>query len=258
MSATHAAGARAAEDGAGFTRAPPPPPPLRFKGMRGERRRRRSCSCAPAGPSAPMRNPAVEPPAEDDALDAAEQPIERRHDDAANGEVSREGLHPPAARARGVDSETQTSGGNAEWTSLDLRRSLRLLHSTDEAVVKRTLRRLHIRFWHASAAKLTEILRLAGAPRSALRLIKDTVDTCRICRAWQRPTPKSMTSVRMARDFNHLVQWDILFHRRIMISHLLDEAIRLSVGSILADKTPASIISSVANNWIRQIGPCTS
>jgi len=164
---------------------------------------------APAGPSAPMRNPAVEPPAEDDALDAAEQPIERRRDDAANGEASRDGLHSPAARSRGVDSETQTSGGNAEWTSLDLRRSLRLLRSTDEAVVKRTPWRLHIRFWHASAAKLTEILRFAGAPRSALRLIKDIVDTCRICRAWQRPTPKAMTSVRMARDFQHLVQWDI-------------------------------------------------
>ena len=42
-----------------------------------------------------MRNPAVEPPAEDDALDAAEQPIERRRDDAADGEVAREGLHSP-------------------------------------------------------------------------------------------------------------------------------------------------------------------
>ena len=121
-----------------------------------------------------MRNSAVEPPAEDDAPDAADQPIERRRDeDEASGEASREGSHSPAARARGVDSETQTSGSNAEWTSLDLRRSLRLLHSTDEAVVKRTLRRLHIRCWHASAAKLTEILRLAGGPRSALRLIKD-------------------------------------------------------------------------------------
>ena len=63
-----------------------------------------------------------------------------------------------------------------------------------------------------------------------------------------------MTTVRMARDFNHIVQWDILFHRRIMISHLLDEAIRLSVGSILQDKTPASIIAAVVNNWIRHYG----
>ena len=58
----------------------------------------------------------------------------------------------------------------------------------------------------------------------------------------------------MVRDFNHIVQWDILFHRRIMISHLLDEAIRLSVGSILPDKTTASIIAAIGNNWIRHYG----
>ena len=95
---------------------------------------------------------------------------------------------------------------------------MRLLHSTDEAVVKRTLRRLHVRFWHAPAARLTEILRLAGAPRSALSKTKDTVETCRICRTSQRPSPKSMTTTRLARDFNNIVQWGMLFLRRYDLS----------------------------------------
>ena len=120
--------------------------------------------------------------------------------------------------------------------------SLRLLHSTNEAVVKRTLRRLHIRFWHAATARLVEILRLAGAPRSALVLVKDIVDTCRICRSWRRPSAKSMTTCRMATDFNRMVQWGILFHRKVMLSHLLDEAVRLTVASAMAGKTPVSII----------------
>ena len=139
-----------------------------------------------------MRNPAVEPAALDEDADAVEQPIERRRPepsgDAHTGAVP--------ARAPGVDADTQTTVGPAEWTQFDLRRSMRLLHSSDEAVVKRTLRRLHIRFWHAAAAKLVEILRMAGAPRSALNLVKDIVDTCRICRAWQWPPPKSMTTTR--------------------------------------------------------------
>ena len=63
-----------------------------------------------------------------------------------------------------------------------------------------------------------------------------------------------MTTVRMARDFKHIIQWDILFRRRIMISHRLDEAIRLSVGSILPDKTTASIIAAIGSNWIRHYG----
>ena len=115
--------------------------------------------------------------------------------------------------------------------------------------------RLHIRFWHAAAAKLTEIRRLAGAPRSALRLVKDIVDTCRICRAWQRPPPKSMTTTRMARDFNDIVQWDILFVKRFVISHLLDEAIRWTVAAPMADKTPTSIIDFISANWLRPYGP---
>ena len=64
---------------------------------------------------------------------------------------------------------------------------------------------------------------------------------------WQRPSPKSMTTVRMATDFNQLVQWDILFHKKIMISHLLDEAIRWTEASILKDKTPVHIVEAVMN-----------
>ena len=83
---------------------------------------------------------------------------------------------PRRARPRGVEASTQADGEHPDWTSYDLGRALRVLQSRDERTVKKALRRLHIRFWHASAAKLTEILRLAGAPRSALRLIKDIVD----------------------------------------------------------------------------------
>ena len=83
-------------------------------------------------------------------------------------------------RPRGVEAGTQADAGSAEWTSYDLRRALKLLHSTNELVVRRTLRRLHIRFWHAASAKLIEILRVAGAPQEALKLVKEIVDTCRI------------------------------------------------------------------------------
>ena len=50
---------------------------------------------------------------------------------------------------------------------------------------------------------------------------------------WAIPLPKSLTTVRLATDFNQVVQWDILFHRKLMISHLLDEAIRWTAGSML-------------------------
>ena len=121
--------------------------------------------------------------------------------------------------------------------------------------VRRTLRRLHIRFWHAASAKLIEILRAAGAPQGALKLVKEIVDTCRICRMWAGPSPKSLTTVRLAHDFNQVVQWDILFHRKLMVSHLLDEAIRWTAGSLLKGKTAEDLIAAIMTHWIRHFGP---
>ena len=72
---------------------------------------------------------------------------------------------------------------------------------------------------------------------------------------WAKPTPKSLTTVRLAQDFNQVVQWDILFHKKVMISHLLDEAIRWSAGSILQGKTAEDLIASIMTNWIRYFGP---
>ena len=85
-------------------------------------------------------------------------------------------------------------------------------------------------------------------------LVRGIVDSCRICRSWQRPPPKSITTTRLATDFNMIVQWDILFHRRIMISHLLDEAIRLTVASILSDREAPSIIEAIGVHWVGRFG----
>ena len=122
-------------------------------------------------------------------------------------------------------------------------------------VVRRALRRLHIRFWHAPSVKLIEILRVAGAPQEALKLVKKIVDTCRICRMWSKPSPKSLTTVRLAHDFNQVVQWDILFHRKVMISHFLDEAIRWTAGSLLKGRKAEDLVEAIMTHWIRHFGP---
>ena len=81
-----------------------------------------------------------------------------------------------------VDAGTWAETGRAEWSSHDMKRALRLLHSVDQGVVKRTLRRLHILLWHAPAARMIELLRMAGTPSAAIKLVKEIVDTCKVCR----------------------------------------------------------------------------
>eukprot|EP00973_Karenia_brevis_P066368 9224178-Karenia_brevis.AAC.1 len=69
-----------------------------------------------------------------------------------------------------------------------------MLNCPDEEVVGRTLRRFHVRFWHAPTQRLSELLRHAGAPSAATDKVKSIVDTCRVCRMWTRPGPRSMTT----------------------------------------------------------------
>ena len=101
---------------------------------------------------------------------------------------------------------------------------------------------------------MQHILKHAGAPKQALDLVQEIVDTCKICRQWTRPTPRAATSTRLATSFNEAVQWDILFYKQYMISHLLDEAVRWSAGSVLARKDATSIIESITCDWLRLHG----
>ena len=160
----------------------------------------------------------------------------------------RQPSEPPPAQT-GATTEPQ------EWTAFDVGHALRLLHSRCDEVVRRTLRRLHVRYWHAPAKRLKELLQHAGAPAKALEMAKQVVDTCRVCRMWARPGPRSMTSTRLATGFNEAVQWDILFLAEAMVSHCIDEATRWSAGGVLGDKTAITIIGAITHHWVRPYGP---
>ena len=62
----------------------------------------------------------------------------------------------------------------------------------------------------------------------------------------------SITTAKLATAFNEFVQWDILFHRRLMISHMMDECIRWAAGSILASKEAIALIEAIKRDWLRQ------
>ena len=67
--------------------------------------------------------------------------------------------------------------------------------------------------------------------------------------------PTSMTTTRMAKDFNDIVQWDILFHRNDMVSHLVDEAIRWTSAEVLPSKSAFDLVESIMAGWVRHFGP---
>ena len=69
------------------------------------------------------------------------------------------------------------------WSKYDIGTALQLLRSVRAGVVRRTLRKLHIRWFHAPAKRMSTLLTAAGVPVEVVKL-DDIVATCEICRAW--------------------------------------------------------------------------
>eukprot|EP00973_Karenia_brevis_P044734 6194777-Karenia_brevis.AAC.1 len=61
------------------------------------------------------------------------------------------------------------------------------LRSPDDNVIKRTLQRLHVRWYHATAQQMSQVLRASGVPNKAIEHVPDIVNGCMICRDWHRP-----------------------------------------------------------------------
>ena len=115
------------------------------------------------------------------------------------------------------EPQTQTTGTGdadpADWTRFDVNISLRNLRSNDARVVRTELRKLHLRWWHASEPKMHKILRGAGIEAGRLSMIKGIVDTCRECRAWQRPGNTVLPSIKLPDKFDESIQGDVFFYK---------------------------------------------
>ena len=73
-----------------------------------------------------------------------------------------------------------------EWSAMNWKKSLKELCDPNPEVVKRRLRRIHLRWYHASAPAMTRLLEMIGCPDSAIHMVRDVVATCRVCRTWTR------------------------------------------------------------------------
>ena len=75
------------------------------------------------------------------------------------------GRAPRAARAIVVD---RAVGGSSDWTSFDVSKSLRMLRTGSPSDITRTLRKLHLRWWHATRTQMEKMLHAAGVPQGVL------------------------------------------------------------------------------------------
>ena len=113
-------------------------------------------------------------------------------------------------RVRRTYQDEQTGPPNpSDWVSFDVGNTLRALRNNGPTVQRKLIRKLYIRWWHASAQAMTRSLELAGVPKKVLEIIPDIVDTCAACRTWSQPLPQSVASVNIPNKFTDQVECDI-------------------------------------------------
>ena len=169
-------------------------------------------------------------------------------------------------RTRGPDTVQRTRttttdlgtgpGGTTDWSNFDVAKSMRTLRLGNDAQQRLTLRKLHLRWWHASPAAMTKLLERAGCPQSALDKIKEITDTCSACRAWAKPKPDSVASLEMPDTFNKQVEYDIVFIYKFSIFHLVDRCTRWEETYIVDSKSEDDLIDAL-DIWISRHGPMT-
>ena len=128
----------------------------------------------------------------------------------------------PAPEAKHQIEEAAEPTEPVDWSTVDLGSALREIKSEDKSLATRALRKLHLRWWHASATRMKNILVNVGCSEKILQLCQEVCDTCRICRLWRRPNAKSMSHITQAENFNQRVQLDLLFVGDFIILHLCD------------------------------------
>ena len=105
------------------------------------------------------------------------------------------------------------------------------------------------------AARMRALFQHAGAPQQAIDLIKEVVDTCRICREWQSAAPRTMTTGNFVGAFNDELQVDLLFWREKPVLHMIDKCIRWGMAVIIPNRETTTILNAITAGWFRLFGP---
>ena len=109
---------------------------------------------------------------------AAAGPIVQEGGASASGENRQ--VEPRERSGRGPDQDQRVrrvfrdQGDNPErpndWTNFDIGRVVRLFRTNQPGAIRLSLRKLHVRWWHASVSVMTKFLDRVGVPQRVLDL----------------------------------------------------------------------------------------
>ena len=208
----------------------------------------------------PLRNPAV--PDEDLQVGAAGGHQAESDDEPPTAEGGAVAVR--STKGRGPDKEQRERTSLREkvfgpenppdWTQFNIQRVLRTLRLGTKAQCELTLRKLHLRWWHASTAAMTKLLERAGVPAHVIGYIPAIVQTCVPCKTWAKPRPHSIASIEISDKFNHACECDMMFVYQRIVFHIIDRCTRWYWSREVANKNEDTLIWAI-DEWVRTHGP---
>ena len=172
--------------------------------------------------------------------------------------LSRRGRGPPQEQKPPSSAEAEEVGEEnpPDWTRFDIKVSLKNLCSNNMNVVRTELRKLHLRWWHASEPKMHHVLRNVGIEPKRLAMIKAIVDTCRECRAWQPAGNTVLPSVNLPERWLQAGECDLLFYKGVdhIAFHIMDRALRYGDGEEITGKSMKDLTDAYTTVWYQRYG----
>ena len=128
---------------------------------------------------------------------------------------------------------------------------------------RRTLRTLHIRWWHASSLTMKRFLEKVGVSEVTIANIPNIVQACPVCREWSRPGPSNISTTSVPDKFNQQVEVDLIEvnhiidskHHRIL--HMVDRCTRWQATTEVPNKEEDTLLQAIERIWIGIFGPPT-
>ena len=206
----------------------------------------------------PLQNPDLDVPSHGSSSSSSSRPAAQPQPPQPEQQPAEPiGDEEPVIPIEEIRQREESEEGNMPdpgWSSFDLGRALRALRSGIKTQQATAIRRLHLRWWHASSARMKSLLNAANVPKEAISLVDEITNSCKICRLWQRPSTRSTHASRLSEQFNQCVQFDLLFVENMTIGVLLDEATRWTVARIIPGKEATHILRFITDDWLRLFG----
>eukprot|EP00435_Cladocopium_sp_Y103_P071812 s194_g38.t1 len=141
----------------------------------------------------------------------------------------------------------------------NLRRALQklphLVESADNTRALKLLLGLHERMWHTPIADFTNLLRRAGMPTEVLKLAREAVLSCSVCRKYIRLPNRPQMRSRCIANFNDVIQIDLFKFEGSWHMIMIDEATRFKLCDIVEGQEPEQLLQCLLRNWIFMFGP---